>query len=259
MRPEVRFLAAGSAFHAEPDPEAGNVQAPHPRCAAVASIRPLGVPGVFTDGRNLFTRSLVPGQSWYGERLVRDGGAEYRTWDPYRSKLAALLTKGWKDLRLRSDSKVLYLGAASGTTVSHISDICPEGTVYAIEVSRRVFGKLVELAETRANVLPILADASQPEAYRGRIEAVDLLYQDVAQRDQAGILEKNLRFLRTDGWGILFVKARSVDVARDPADVYREIRGRLRTAGVHVLGLVDLEPYEADHAAVVFEPGGGRP
>jgi len=223
----------------------------------VVSVRPLGVHGVYTDGRNLYTRNLVPGQSWYGERLVRDGGVEYRLWDPYRSKLAALLTKGWKDLRLRSDSKVLYLGAASGTTVSHVSDICPEGTVYAIEVSRRVFGKLVELAETRPNVLPILADASKPDAYRGRIEAVDFLYQDVAQRDQVSIFRENLRLLHPGRAGVLMLKARSVDVAAKPEDVYRRAGEEFRRDGLRVVAAVPLDPFQRDHAALVIERSGG--
>ena len=219
----------------------------------MAAIRPLGVSRVFTDGGNLYTENLVPGSSVYGERLVVSRGIEYRQWDPRRSKLAALLLKGWKILPLEKGSQVLYLGAASGTTVSHVSDLCPEGTVFAVEVSRRVFQKLLEVAETRPNVLPILADASKPEAYAGTLAGVDFLYQDVAQQDQVGILRRNLRFLAPDGSGVLMVKARSIDVSRDPAEVYDAVGKELKRSGLHLMGTVPLEPHERDHAAIVFE------
>ncbi len=224
----------------------------------VVSIRSSGVFGVYTDGRNLYTRNLVPGQSWYGERLVRDRGVEYRSWDPHRSKLAALLLKGWRDLPLKAGSRVLYLGAASGTTVSHVSDICTEGTICAVEVSRRVFQKLADLAQTRDNILPILADASKPEAYANVVGQVDVVYQDIAQRDQVSILIGNLRFLAGGGFAILMVKSRSVDVSREPADVYREVASALRRAGLRVLVTVPLDPFERDHAAIAFEPAGAR-
>jgi fibrillarin-like pre-rRNA processing protein len=220
----------------------------------VVELRPLGVSRVFTDGRNLYTENLTPGRDVYGERLVTLLGIEYRQWDPRRSKLAALLLKGWKILPLERTSQVLYLGAASGTTVSHVSDIALEGTVYAVEFSRRVFQNLLELAEARHNVLPILADASKPEAYAPTVGRVDLVYQDIAQRDQVEILEKNLRFLHPDGTVILIVKARSIDVAREPADVYRSVERALRKIGLHVLGTVPLEPFQRDHAAVIAEP-----
>jgi fibrillarin-like pre-rRNA processing protein len=208
---------------------------------------------VFTDGQNLFTENLTPGKAVYGERLVTVRGIEYREWDPHRSKLAALLLKGWKILPLGRTSQVLYLGAASGTTVSHVSDLCPEGTVYAVEFSRRVFQKLLDLAEERHNVIPILADASKPDGYAPTVGRVGFLYQDIAQRDQVDILERNLRFLTSEGFGILFVKARSADVARKPEAVYRGAAAGLRRAGLHVLGTVPLDPFEKDHAAIPFE------
>ncbi len=219
----------------------------------MVEFRPLGVSRVFTDGRTLYTENLTPGRDVYGEPLVTVRGIEYRAWDPRRSKLAALLLKGWKILPLERTSQVLYLGAASGTTVSHVSDIALEGTVYAVEISRRVFQNLLDLAEARHNVLPILADASKPDAYGGTVGRVDLVYQDIAQRDHVEILEKNLRFLHPDGTVILIVKARSIDVAREPADVYRSVQRALRKIGLHVLGTVLLEPFQRDHAAMIAE------
>ena len=220
----------------------------------MVEVRPLGVSHVFTDGRNLYTENLVPGTAVYGERLVAFHGTEYRQWEPRRSKLAALLLKGWEILPLERTSQVLYLGAASGTTVSHVSDLVPEGTVYAVESSRRVFQKLLDVAEARHNVLPILADASKPEAYAGTVGRVHLVYQDIAQRDQVEILDRNLRFLDPEGTIVLIVKARSIDVAREPARVYREVERSLRESGLHVLGTIPLDPFQRDHAAVIAEP-----
>ena len=48
---------------------------------------------------------------------------EYRVWNPFRSKLAAAILGGVDKIHMKPGAKVLYLGAASGTTVSHVSDI----------------------------------------------------------------------------------------------------------------------------------------
>ncbi len=215
------------------------------------AIRGLGESGVFTDGVWLYTRNLVPGKAVYGEGLVRDGGVEYRKWDASRSKLAAYLKRGGRTWPFTGSSSVLYLGAGSGTTVSHLSDICPSGSLVAIEISPRVFRDLVSVAETRPNLIPILADASQPDSYRSHVSHVDVVYQDVAQRDQEDIFLRNLTFLRSGGVGFLMVKARSVDVAARPSDVYSHVRATLAASGLEILDLRDLDPFEMDHAALV--------
>lgn len=215
------------------------------------SIRATDSPGVYTDGAWLYTRNLVPGNAVYGEGLVRDGGIEYRKWDATRSKLAAYLKRGGRSWPFRATSSILYLGAGSGTTVSHLSDICPQGSIVAIEISPRVFRDLVSVAETRPNLIPILADATQPQSYRNHVGPVDIVYQDVAQRDQESIFLRNLEFLRPDGIGFLFVKARSVDVAARPADVYSRAREFLTTRGYDVIDLRELNPFEVDHAVLV--------
>ena len=52
---------------------------------------------------------------------------------------------------------MLYLGAASGTTVSHVADIVgPEGMVYAVEFSHRSGRDLINVAKKRMNVVPII-------------------------------------------------------------------------------------------------------
>ena len=48
---------------------------------------------------------------------------EYRVWNPFRSKLAAAILGGVDQIHMTPGSKVLYLGAASGTSVSHVSDV----------------------------------------------------------------------------------------------------------------------------------------
>jgi len=219
----------------------------------VAAIRRSDVPRVYTDGIRLYTENLVPGVAVYGERLVRQGEVEYREWDPRRSKLAALLKKGVGVFPFDVRTDVLYLGAAQGTTVSHLSDICADGTIFAVEISRRAIQKLLELSATRHNLMPILGDAADPKGYERVVPPVSVLYQDVAQRDQVGIFRENLRFLRRGGYGILMMKARSVDSAARPVDVYREIERSVRADGLDVLEVVDLAPFERDHAACIVE------
>jgi fibrillarin-like pre-rRNA processing protein len=207
--------------------------------------------GVFTDGKNIFTENTTPGTSVYGESLVKDGESEYRRWEPARSKLSALIRKGCSGFPFEKRSAVLYLGAASGTTVSHVSDIAKEGTVFAVEVSRIPFQKLLFLAESRKNIIPIMADAAFPGRYGYVVPQVDVLYQDIAQRDQLSIFRKNLTFLCPGGTGIIMVKARSIDVTVEPKDIYKRVEDGFRADGLKVLEKKELAPFEKDHAAIV--------
>ena len=215
------------------------------------SIRLTEASGVFTDGVWLYTRNLVPGKVVYGEGLLREGAVEYRRWDAARSKLAAYLKRGGKVWPFRPDSSILYLGAGSGTTASHLSDLCPAGSIVAIEISPRVFRDLLSVAESRQNLIPILADASRPQSYSSHVGRVDIVYQDVAQRDQDSIFLRNLGFLRVGGVGFLIVKARSVDVAARPAEVYARARTALAAEGYEILDLRDLDPFAVVHAILV--------
>lgn len=204
-----------------------------------------------TDGSWLYTRNLIPGRDVYGEALRKEGSVEYRAWDANRSKLAAYLKRGGAVWPLGENASVLYLGAASGTTASHLSDLCIRGTIFAVEISPRSFRDLVRLAEIRRNIIPILGDAARLGGYRSTIGTVDVLYQDVAQRDQDGIFRKNLEFLRADGSGFLMLKARSEDVAADPRKVYDHAEASLRSAGLKILDVRSLDPFAEDHAAIV--------
>jgi fibrillarin-like pre-rRNA processing protein len=180
----------------------------------------------------------------YNERML--GGA--RIWEPYRSKLAALYYVG-KGVELEPSLRVLYLGAANGTTVSHVADYTE--VVYAIEFAPRPMQDLIEVARRRRNAIPIMADATRPEAYAPLVEVVDLVYQDVAQPDQAAIAIRNCVFLKQGGYLILMLKTRSVDVRKDPAIVFDETIGALEGAGFTVQESVWLAPYHHDHAAIV--------
>ncbi|HKZ23782.1 MAG TPA: fibrillarin-like rRNA/tRNA 2'-O-methyltransferase [Thermoplasmata archaeon] len=215
-------------------------------------IRPTERAGVYQDGTWLYTRNAVPGVAVYGERLVSVDGDEYRAWDATRSKCAAYLRRGGRHWPFRPSSSVLYLGAGTGTTLSHLSDICREGTLVAVEISPRAFRELLSVAERRTNILPILADASKPGTYRAHIRSVDVLYQDVAQRDQVGIFLKNAsEFLSPGGVGMLIVKARSTDVAANPSKIYAAAERKLQDAGFEIVDRRSLEPFEEDHAVFV--------
>lgn len=214
-------------------------------------------PGVYwlwyPEGKKLATRNALPGQRVYGEELVEVEGVEYRIWDPYRSKLASALHLGLREMPIGRGSRVLYLGAASGTTASHLSDIVgEEGMIWCVELSFRPMRDLLPLCERRKNMVPILADARDPSSYRFLVGEADVIYQDVAQPDQAEILRRNLSaFLRPGGWALFFLKAKSIDVTRDSREVFREEREKLGR-GVEVVEFKVLEPYEKDHALLVL-------
>jgi len=201
----------------------------------------------------LATRSLAPGTRAYNEELLKIGGEEYRTWDPYRSKLAAALVKGFPDGVIQEGERVLYLGTSTGTTPSHVSDLIGErGLLIGVEFAPRVAREFIErVARVRGNVIPYVADAREPDAY-STIGRVDLVYCDIAQQDQTEIAIQNCRFhLRTGGSLMLVVKSRSIDVVREPEEIFREERKKLEEAGFEVTQVVGLEPFEKDHAMIL--------
>lgn len=219
-------------------------------------MRAIRLQGIFQtqDGKKtiLCTENLAPGKMVYGETLFREGGKEYRSWDPARSKLCAAILKGLSQIGIKPGSTVLYLGASSGTTVSHVSDIVgKEGTVFAVEFAPRMARDLVQMAEQRPNVLPIVADAHLPEGYAHTVLAVDAVYQDVAARDQVAIFLKNVkRYLKRGGFALLCCKSRSIDVAKHPNQIYDQVRTELEKS----LTIVDskkLDPFQRDHLLFV--------
>ncbi|UCF59456.1 MAG: fibrillarin-like rRNA/tRNA 2'-O-methyltransferase [Candidatus Bathyarchaeota archaeon] len=209
------------------------------------------------DGsRKLATKNLALGKNVYDERLIRHRQVEYRLWDPFRSKLAAAVLKGLETVPTQPDHKVLYLGAASGTTASHISDIIGEhGYVYCVEFAARAIRELVNnVCEFRFNMSPLLTDARFPERYSMLVEEVDDIYCDIAQPEQAKVLADNADvFLKAHGWIMLAVKARSIDVTKEPSEVYQREIGILKTRGFQVREVIHLEPYDKAHVMIVAE------
>lgn len=189
-------------------------------------------------------RLATRGAPVYGEPT--DG--PWRAWDPGRSKLGAMLDMG-VETRLEGGEAVLYLGAAAGTTVSHVADM--GGPTYAVEIAARPARDLVAVAEARPNLFPLLADARQPETYAHVVEPVDVVVQDVATRGQAQVANANRRFIADGGHLLLAVKARSEDVTRDPSAVFDAV---LDDLAYDVLETVDLSSYHADHLGVVARP-----
>jgi fibrillarin-like pre-rRNA processing protein len=206
--------------------------------------------GVYKVDGKLATRNLVRGRRVYDEELVEYEGEQYRLWNPYRSKLAAAIMKGMKELKIRRGSKVLYLGAATGTTSSHISDIVgTDGIVYCIEISERNMRELIKTCEYRANMLPILQDARNVEAYASDTGVCDVLYQDIAARDQADILIRNAALLKKGGFAYVAIKSQSIDVAKSPGLVYREFLKKA-SAEFKVVDKIDIAPYSKMHLFV---------
>ncbi len=222
---------------------------PHPEFPEIYNV-------VLEDGsQRLATRNFSPGKNVYGERLVKYEGVEYRIWDAFRSKLAAAILKGLRTVPIRPNHSVLYLGAASGTTASHISDIVgKKGHVYCVEFASRSIRDLVEnVCPYRPNTSPILEDARFPQKYsifiRGKVDDV---YCDIAQPEQAKVLVDNAnRFLKNSGWVMLAVKAQSIDVTKEPSEVYRAEVKVMKTHGFIIEQLVQLEPYDKAHAMIV--------
>ncbi|MHA1465081.1 MAG: fibrillarin-like rRNA/tRNA 2'-O-methyltransferase [Candidatus Heimdallarchaeaceae archaeon] len=201
----------------------------------------------------LATINAEPGRKIYTERLVSKEGTEYRTFDPHKSKLGAAIMKEQQNFPFTEGSKILYLGAASGTTVSHISDmIGVDGSIFAVEFSARSLRDLVAVAERRQNIIPILADARFPEEYSFTVPLVDVVYEDVAQPRQAEILKDNVHtYLKKDGYFFFAVKARSIDVTKEPKVIYDEVIRDLESAGLTILEKIDIEPYEKDHMVII--------
>ena len=209
--------------------------------------------------KRIATLNLVKGIDVYGEKLVKYDGEEYRVWDPFRSKLAGALQNGLTDLPVMNKSKVLYIGASTGTTVSHISDIIgSNGIIFAVESSSRVGRELLEnLASKRENIVPILEDARKPRSYFSVFGTVDVLYCDIAQPDQTEIAMANcVVYLKPNGVLLLVVKTRSINVLLNPKTVIAQEATKLQNNRFSIKQIIDLEPFDKDHALIraIYQP-----
>lgn len=217
-------------------------------------MQPTEYPGIYKKNDRLFTVNPegCKGIKVYNEQLFTEDDKEYRSWNPYRSKLAAALLKGLI-LTIAPDASILYLGAATGTTVSHLSDIITRGTIYAVESSPVAIINLLKVSEKRHNIIPILSDANHPERYQHMVPAVDLIYQDISQRNQADIFTRNIQaYLKPNGTGLIMVKARSIDVALKPKQAYELVCSALQKQKFRIKKTVELAPFEKDHASILM-------
>ena len=214
-------------------------------------IKPSPIFEVYQDGRALYTKNSTPGKTFFNEITVQQNSTEFREWDPRRSKLAAAIASGCKNIFVRNNSVVLYLGAAHGYTVSYLSDIVSKGFIFALDSAPRVVRDLYFVAQARNNIAPILADAAHPEQYVRGLSQVDIVYQDIAQRQQAEIFLKNMdMFLAPSGYGMIAVKARSIDVTQKPSVIFQDVR-KMIDKKYPVVDFKVLEPFQKDHCFII--------
>ena len=203
-------------------------------------------PGIFKNGNKIYTKNLGRGRV-YGEQLVGDK----REWEPTRSKLGAAIVNGMKEMPIKNGSIVLYLGASTGTTISHVSDILGrDGFVYGIEFAERVIRSLFDLADERKNIAAVKADARKME-YKW-VEECNAVICDVADPQETQIAIRNCdEFMKKGGYLLLSVKSQSIDVTKNPKEVYEQEKNKLRDAGFEVVQMINLEPHEEKHCMIV--------
>jgi fibrillarin-like pre-rRNA processing protein len=207
--------------------------------------------GVYSIEGKLATLNKAIGTKVYNEELVSIENKEYRLWNPYRSKLAAAILKGLKNFQIKKDSKILYIGAATGTTSSHVSDIAYDGKVFCIELSERNMRELLNVCEKRENMFPILADANNIEEYSDSVGECDIIYQDVSARNQSEILNKNSIMLKKNGYAYFIIKSQSIDISKDPKTVFQEELANL-SKNFKIHEKIDLEPFDSMHMFAVL-------
>jgi fibrillarin-like pre-rRNA processing protein len=211
-----------------------------------------GVYEIDKGRKKILTKNLTPKKTFFDEATYKEGREEYRLWDPSRSKLAAAIMKDVSQIGIKPKDVVLYLGASHGYTPSFLSDIVGEdGIIFALDFAPRVVRDLVMLAEKRKNIVPILADCKKPQTYVDRVILADVVYQDIAQKNQVEIFLKNCNmYLKKDGFALLCVKARSVDVTKKPAEIFNKVRTQLEDK-IIIVDYRKLDPFEKDHCIFV--------
>jgi rRNA 2'-O-methyltransferase fibrillarin len=208
----------------------------------------------------LCTLNFTPGHSVYAEKRISvpdpanaEQKVEYRMWNPFRSKIASAIVNGIENINIKPGNKLLYLGAASGTTVSHCADIVgPSGCVYAVEFSPRSGRDLINMATKRTNVVPIVEDARKPLHYRMLVGMCDVMFCDVAQPDSTRLFALNAKyFLKNGGFFMISIKASCIDSTEEPEKVFANEINKLKEFGFTPKEYVTLEPFERNHAVVV--------
>ena len=205
------------------------------------------------DNLKLYTKNAVRGKRIYGEKLINYRDIEYREWDPFRSKIAALVLGNPKTNFLANNLKCLYLGASSGTSISHLSDIIKSGIIYGVEFAERSIRQLLQNTLDRKNIIPILGDARFPDEYSRHIfTEIDLIYQDVAQPNQAEIAISNSNYyLKNDGLLIIAIKSQSIDSLQKSEYIYDQEKEVLEKSGYSILESINIHKYAANHIILV--------
>ncbi len=199
------------------------------------------------------TKNLTPGISFFEEKLFTFNNEEYRELNPTRSKFAAAVIKKISFNPIKEGSKILYLGASHGYTPSFLSDIVKNsGVLFCLDFAQRVVRDLLFICEKRENMIPILANANKPETYKNRITEVDIIYQDVAQKNQVEILFKNLQFLNNKGYALIAIKSRSIDSTKAPHKIFKEVEEKLKEK-LRIIDKRELAPFEKDHMFFVCQ------
>ncbi len=205
---------------------------------------------ILTDNNKVYTITSY-NQSVYGEKIKKSGTTYIREWNPRRSKLAAAIIKGFASVPFEDDSSVLYLGASTGTTVSHVSDISYRGNIFAVEFSYDSFIKLYELARGRQNIFPILEDANLPEKYQFFVGNPDIIYQDIAQRNQVQIFNENAKIFPSVKKAVLIIKARAISSNRTDKSIISVATRQVKD--FRVKEIIDLKPFDVGNYFVYLE------
>lgn len=158
-------------------------------------------------------------------------------------KYYVAINKGLKN-PIKKSSKVLYIGASHGKTVEKLSEEVK--TIFAVDISEETTKELLKVAKNKNNIAPILADANKVENYDFRLEKVDFLFQDIAQKDQVRIFIKLMKHFKIKhGW--LALKCRGIDVRKKPEEVLKEALEELKN---YKTKYVNLEPEIKDHYVI---------
>ena len=215
--------------------------------------------GVRREGRTLWSRNSTRGKSVGGERRKRDGKIEWRRWDPFRSKVAAALlmtSQKASELLPSPGDTCLYLGASSGTTVSHIHDmVCGSnnhhnGQIIAVEISPRMMRDLSSLAEERSGLIPILNDARETQSYAPVMrEKAHWIHQDLSIADQAeNFISIATSTLKNGGIGLLSLKAASErQFEGDDQSRFSRAEKLIEESELELIEKIDISQYQEQH------------
>jgi fibrillarin-like pre-rRNA processing protein len=186
--------------------------------------------------------------NYYTKDLIT---SKKRLWDPNRSKVCAALKKNIKSFPIKDDSKILYLGVAEGYTISYISDIIPNGLAIGVDISAHSMLKFYLLCKQRYNLAPILKDANKLEEYKNIINfKFDIIIQDIAQKEQLGILIKNADlFLKEKGYVMLSLKTTAISQGKTKNIINEQLEEFKKY--FKIIDKKRLDPFEKKHIFIV--------